>query len=163
LERNEFFDWGQDLEVRSVTDAAIRGGLGGGNPDPISAETAYLFHNYYFNSLHRYSDSSATTTAEKNAVADGLQKAIWYLEEELTSVSGLAADFVSDARAAVASGAWTGIGGVRVLNLFNAKGGEFAQDQLTVVPEPSALLVWATIGGVFLGGRRIRRKRRAAE
>jgi hypothetical protein len=40
---------------------------------------------------------------------------------------------------AVNGGAWSGIGSVRALNL--SKGGVEAQDQLTLVPEPSAALL----------------------
>lgn len=122
----------------------------------ISAQTAYLYTQAMEGNLAGF-DGSARSAKE-------LQKAIWALEGQSNSVSGMSADWVAQANAAVAvGGSWynqwgNGLGGydglnflgnIRVMQLeyATARGGFGmgfdAQDQLVMVPVPGALLLGA--------------------
>ena len=46
LERNEYISFGPTYKVGSVGPDAVNGGDSGGNPDPISSQTAYLYYLY---------------------------------------------------------------------------------------------------------------------
>ena len=141
VERNEYIAFNTLYNVVLNTEAV--GGGYGPNPDPLDARTAFLFSEFTNGTLAGYSYGSGRTQS-----ADALQRAIWYLENEVDSVSGQAATFVALADAAVAtdgSGSWfnqwgDSIGNVRVMNLYNVNGGE-AQDQLVMIPAPGAALL----------------------
>jgi len=103
--------------------------------DYLTSQTAWLYTQFRHNALEGFDDS-------ENAV-EALQFAIWELQGEAwipdgESFSDLANSFVALGDEAVSNG-YTGIGDVAVLNLDYTKGGADAQDQLTLVPEPSSL------------------------
>ena len=77
---------------------------------------------------------------------------------------GRANPFVILANNAVDSGAWKGIGNVRVLNLSRGAGNSYqeAQDQLTLVPEPASMALLALGAGVAVARRRRTRTRRVS-
>jgi hypothetical protein len=138
LERDEYFSFGQNLTVVGISDSAIQGGVGPGG-DPIRPMTAYLFTQFSSGTYSLYDYG-----AGRDASANAMQLAIWFIEGESTqSLTGLALAFYNDALLA----GWQGIGNVRVLNLINASNG-LAQDQLVMVPEPSTLLL---LGAGLLG------------
>jgi hypothetical protein len=165
LEKNEYFSYGQTLKVQAVNTAAVSGGIGGGNPDPISYQTAWLYTQFRGGALSSYGGANIASDA------DSLQNAFWFFENEITSLgSGLSADeltqaqtWVDQANAAVAGG-WNSIGDVRVLNLLRKdSSGNYtvqAQDQLyliTPVPEPE---IYAMMGlGLGLMGFMARRRK----
>jgi hypothetical protein len=137
MERNEYFYFGKTYYVE-VNDKAVNGGLGGGLPDPLDPRTAWLYNEFLDHTLAGYDYSS---TAARKASAGALQKAIWYIENEITSVSGKAADFVNLAEASSWYQNGT-IGDIRVLNMYkNANLTGFVQDQLVRVPVPGAALM----------------------
>jgi hypothetical protein len=155
LERNEYFTWNQHLTIKGINDYATAGGVSGGgseDKDYLSDETRYLYYHFYKGDLsgYNYSDS-----IERVNSANTLQEAIWMLEGEMTLVStNYFIDYLN--KSVVGSQGWTaGLDSVKVLNLFKPDGSK-AQDQLTMVPEPGALL---SLGIVLLGLGGVTRRR----
>jgi hypothetical protein len=115
----------------------------------LTSQTAWLYTQFRDGTLAGYDQSTNAGNA--------LQFALWQLQNDLAvpqglSYSALANSFVTLAEQAVANG-FTGIGDVRVLNLVNADGTD-AQDQLTMVPEPSSFELLALGAIVLFVGRR---------
>lgn len=142
--------------------SAFSGGAGGPNPDPISANTAYLYTMFRSGTLSNY--AFAGTAAERQASARAFQVAIWTLEEEYGQgqppVNAQAQAWLAEAAAAVANAAIWGntIGDVRVLTL--TQNGQDFQDMLTIIPlPPSAWMGLASLIGV--GVLQVRRRMRA--
>lgn len=123
---------------------AVKGGLSYG--DNLNPETAYLYTKFATGTLTGYNYG-----AGRSASAGALQAAIWYFEGEGSNPGN---SFVTLANAAVASGAWSGIGDVRVLNMYTLSGG-LAQDQLYLVPAPAGVLL-GVIGLALVGWARER-------
>ena len=132
--------------------AAIQGGLAGGTPDPLDPMTAYLYTQFATGALSSYTYTPGMGRAMD---AGQLQKAIWYIEEEigLTWVGGVLTQTVSptDALGAgskaltwyneASAANWTDIGSVRVLNPYHSSVREDFQSQLYLVPVPGAVLL----------------------
>ena len=139
LERDEFFTPGGSYYIGSITNEAIEGGISGGNPDPISGDTAYLYS--------QWSNYGIAHTADN---ANALQLAIWKLEGEWSdALSGLALTYYNQADA-IDHG--SNLYGVAVMNLYGstclpgtaACGPDYKQDMLvaTHVPEPATMLLF---------------------
>ena len=167
LERSEHIGLGIQYNW-SISEVAVLGGDGGSvdldgdlipDGDPISAETAYLFNAFWRGTLSSYNYTLGATN--RAASARDLQRAIWYLEEEITSVSDQALTWVTEARNAVLTpGGWSGLGNVRVLNITTLAGAQ-AQSQLFMVPLPPAIGVGlAGLSGLVLLHRRRRTRGR---
>jgi hypothetical protein len=135
VEKDEFINFDVTYYWK-VSGAAEDGGIGGPSPDPLSPETGYLFAQFWKGTLSSYFDNSLNRVT----MANELQEAIWYLEQEITSVSGQAATWVTEAQ----NSGWTDTGQVRVLNLYSSyNAGVYSgnkQDQLVmVVPTPTGV------------------------
>lgn len=158
----------------TIDDGAITGGVGGGNPDPLSAESAWLYESFFFGTLdgYAYTDLGDGLT-ERGGHAAELQYAFWYLEEELSQAEMDVVDsggnfanargWMQDASDAIAGG-WTNKF-VKVLNLFTLDGQGnvvHAQSQMGyLVPlPPSAFMGLGLLLG--LGAMRRSRRRRSA-
>ncbi len=83
LEKNEGMGFGAAYDYTLAT-AAMAGGLGGGNPDPVSAGTSFLYQKFLNETLPGYSFATATVGDRAARAASGrdLQNAIWGLEDE---------------------------------------------------------------------------------
>jgi hypothetical protein len=156
----------------SVDDAAIGGGGGAVNgQDPVGEATAKLFYAYWTGQLDElsnftYEDDTSTTATDERAVSGHqLQLALWYLEDEISAPSSgtLADDLVTLSGnltwADLGEAGWTGTGGVKALNLYNADGSN-AQSQLIVVPLPPAVLLGLALMSMLALGSFLRRRHR---
>lgn len=147
LESNEYIVYITKYIIADISTEARNGGTGGGNPDPLSAQTAYLYHHFYHQTLaeYDYTDNASGVFATRVASANALQKAIWYFEGETAYQNQANNFYVILANDNVGPGKWEGLGDVRVINLVDISGNP-AQDQLTVVPvpEPATMLLLGT-------------------
>lgn len=139
VETDELFNWNTPLYVAGINKYADAGGSGGPEPDTLDAKTAYLYYHFRMGDLAQevinYNSTNFTSYswAYDTAGVDALQKAIWSIESEV----GYPSNFLVEV--ANASG-WTDTGNVYIMNLTDAYGNK-KQDQLTLVPEPAALLL----------------------
>jgi hypothetical protein len=153
-------DYKADLNTETVSQAsAYAGGNHGGFNDPLDARTAYLYHNFVHMSLSTPYDY--VNEANRIDDANALQTAIWFIEQEdTTPLNGQALALFNEANNAVNSGQWTGLGDVRILNIYTNTARVDYQDvlvELSNVPLPTG----AGMAGVALGGLAIVRRRRA--
>jgi hypothetical protein len=154
VEKTEFVNPGSTYAALVNTEA-LSGGLNNGVPgpaggDPLDPRTAYLYTKFLSGTLAGY---DYTPSTGRMFSAKALQDVIWYIEDEQgkTWSAGSQQDtFYTAAQNAVSSGSWTGLGNVRVLNLYDvghAGDPEYGdQDQLIAVsvagptvPAPGAL------------------------
>ena len=130
IEHNENIDFSSTYNY-AISGGAIQGGLSGGNPDPISLGTAYLYSQFRAGTLGGYSSGNS---ADQN----NLQNAFWMLEGELTydgnNVYIAAAKTALSATDAQVQADGGGIYGVQAMNVTTLSGG-IAQDQLILVPD----------------------------
>lgn len=150
LEYNEIIGYGGTYNV-AVSSGAVDGGVRGGNPDPISKGTSYLYEQFGKGTLAGYNYADATARQASSLM---LQQAIWYLEGEIPNTldgAGYALynpagnsflDAVSGKFGSLLNAEANANGGnVVVLNITDANGNR-VQDQLAIaiVPETSTVL-----------------------
>jgi hypothetical protein len=150
LEINEYI--GQDNLVKGISMEAVKGGRGGGSPDPISRATDWLYAQFIQN--------QAAYTPQ------ALQIAFWLLEDEITLVEAAQwavtynwGGWLTTANGYVADANKYGIGsyGTQVLNLKSAINEDPRQSSLIKVPEPGILiLLGIALSAVGLASRRYR-------
>jgi hypothetical protein len=154
MEGNEFIG-NKTMYDAVISKEAVNGGNGGGNPDPLDDRTAFLFTAFTRGQLtSKIADFTYLDPVDGRA----LQDAIWYIEEEIGEVNGLAADLVDLANDAVAfGGEWfgKGTGEVFVLNLYKASGKPIQDVLVMAIPLPIA----AALGLVGLAGVGVLRRR----
>jgi len=78
-----------------ISSVADHGGPPTGQADPLSAGTQYLFQQYYISKLDTLPGSTFNYNDLTETSANELQEAIWFLEGEIGSTSGLATTLVN--------------------------------------------------------------------
>jgi len=131
---------------------AVKGGTL--TADPLDPRTAYIYTQFAKGVLSNY-DYDNVGVGRSTSAAE-LQEAIWFIENEIGSADGQAATWINEATNA----GWTGIGQVRVLNIYaqgtyNTNSPELKQDQLYLVPVPGAVLLGML--GLSVAGIKLRR------
>lgn len=144
IEKSESVAFGYEYYACLNTEA-VHGGVGGGDPDPLSRLTAYLYERFITGTLAGYIYGVGDGGIARGQAADDLQAVLWYIEEE-EPISWVPGDgsrrdqFYQDALL----NAGPSIGNVRVLNMYeDAAGLIAAQDQLVLIPEPASLALLA--------------------
>ncbi len=132
VQRHEYISLHKEYQFDVSTSAE-----GPTGSDPISAETAYLFTNFWHGTLSNY---DLTLGAGRVASAVALQDALWVLEGEKASTTNVQANtWIAEAQNAVLNNLWSGVGNVRVLNVYRYGQNnriKYGQDQLVVLPDP---------------------------
>jgi hypothetical protein len=148
VEQHETIGTGQTYDA-TIDDGAIKGGTGG-NPDPISVGTAWLYSQFARGTLADYEYETGRLDS-----AGFLQETIWYLEQEITSYNlsnpfmlavidkfGNITNAMSDEN---------GEYGVQALNLytFGHAGDEAFAKQSQLIYVPDASIMWL-LGPAFI-------------
>ena len=165
VEYNEHFTPGSSYYY-GISQAAINGGVSGGNPDPISRGTAWLYLQFATGMLQGYN----YTGPNGNLSAGALQDTIWWLEGERAddphNIFSMAVtnQFGGDPMTAMADN--NGTYGVSVLNLWSDIDHRYvAQDQLILtVPDGGSTVMLLGLGllGLVVGRWKLNRRSHAA-
>jgi hypothetical protein len=139
VESKEHFSFGGSYYA-VVNDKTSYGGANGGH-DSLDARSAFLGTKFLSGDAD-FQDQ------------DALQKAIWYIEEES---GGADNSYVTAATDAVNNNEWSGLGNMRIVNLYesysNGVYSGYAQDQLVMiapVPTPGAIVL-GSLGTMIVG------------
>jgi len=146
---------------------AWKGGTGLG--DDLGAETAYLYTQFATGSLSGYAYTGTVGGLDRSQTSGALQRLIWNIEGEGGSLTAgdehygitlttAQANLISSWQTAYGDSEWTGIGDVRVLQMYEYLGNDcygLKQDQLYLTPAPAAVLLGML--GLGIAGIKLRK------
>lgn len=164
VETTEYVDVPGGPYAAVLNTGAVYGNGGGNNGfDPLSKGVAWLYHQFQLGILSDYD----YTPPGRDASADLLQKAIWYLEDESGGVNNsyvtLAADQFGGSLAN-AKADNNGLYPVGILNLWDVGyvgvSGHQHQDQLVCVPVPEPGTLFLVGAGLLGLGAKFRRRKK---
>ncbi len=178
IEYDEHIQLNRDIVIGELSDRAVLGGANTNNSDILDDRTKFLYSSYATDSL-----GASGFVAGDDDWANALQRALWYIEGEvgtLTTKAQQLYDYAEDNADAGTAG-----GEVFALNLFKSNTPQqyldafdplnpstwtnlasyHRQDQLwyvKTVPEPSTMLVWSMMAGIGFAFTNRRKKLSAA-
>ncbi|MBK7405691.1 MAG: hypothetical protein IPJ41_13995 [Phycisphaerales bacterium] len=129
---------------------------GNGTVNPLNGETAFLYTKFVAGEIRGI---LGNPNMPEDTMADAIQLAIWKIESERNTVDPNALALIAAAQAAIGSGAWSGLGNVRVMNNWDVghigEQNHSKQDTLIIVPlPPAAGLAGIGVLGLATGARR---------
>ncbi len=145
-----------------ITDFATFNGQGGGFQDPLDARTAFIYQNFRDGEIRNILGDQGLSDTD---MANAIQIAIWDVEEEGVDFSFHAAyansvALIAAAQDAIDNQTWSGIGNVRVMNVWvqglNGTEQGARQDTLIIIPLPTT----AALAGLGLFGLATIRRRK---
>lgn len=140
---------------------AYRGGENTDWGDNLDSRTAYLYTQFAAGELSKYNYNVADGRSNS---AKQLQKAIWYIEGEISELnnSSQAWKWVQEAYNAIETDKWVGIGDVRVIQMYGdpiCGGYSYKQDFIYLetrqVPAPAAVILGFL--GMAVAGLKLRK------
>jgi hypothetical protein len=157
VEIGEGLSFGFTYEYTIDTDAKYNG-QDQNFTNPLDADTAFIYTSFRQDAI-RSLLSKPNMTDEQ--VADAVQLAVWYIENAQNTSNADALNLVQIAATKIANGEWSGLGSVRVLNVwdpgFVGDPAHAKQDTLVIVPLPSGAGL-AALGLLGIGAVSRRRK-----
>lgn len=136
VEFNEHISLGEKLWVGGISDRAVLGGISGqdvSGGDPLDPRTQLLYQSFITNNL-----ASTGFLDGSNAWSNGLQRAIWYLEGEVTSLVTTESQALYNSVSGYTGGA---LNSVFVLNLFSFSAPKTAIDAF----DPNNSSTWGAL------------------
>lgn len=147
VEKNIYFQYGEDMFVQSVGDEVISGGpndgaSGANGGDPLAQETMWLYASYWQGVFGAHTDTLMMQ----------VQNAIWYMEDEYDAGADAYNSLISMGGSTVTDFSVTGWD-IQVINPVGADGLE--KQSLLVgqpVPEPGTIVLFGVgLLGVLIG------------
>ena len=139
-----------------VTDYATFNGQGGGFQDPLDSRTAFIYTEFLHGNIRNILGNQGLSDTD---MANAIQIAMWKIEDEPVDFSfhsqyANALLLIAAAENAISNGSWSGLGKVRVMNVW-VQGQEGTtqgarQDTLILLPLPSGAGL-ASVGLLGLG------------
>jgi len=132
----------QNAALTAAGSHAWQGGSDTNNGDDLNPKTAWLYTQFATSNLTGYNYSDTGTGLSRSQTAGALQQLIWTTEGETGSSISLNTPqqtLISNWNTQFAASGWTGIGNVRVVQLYQSSGSDVRQDQLYLIPAPAAI------------------------